>query len=89
MRLSPFAKERKREEGIYESFRKRKADVLVGTKLVAKSFHFPDVTLVGVVDADTMLHMPDFRAAERMMQMLAQVAGRSGRAPAEELAPRE
>jgi primosomal protein N' (replication factor Y) len=75
-----MSKEHKLEERIYDSFRKRKADVLVGTKLVAKSFHFPDVTLVGVVDADTMLHMPDFRAAERTMQMLAQVAGRSGRA---------
>ncbi|MDE2490856.1 MAG: primosomal protein N' [Elusimicrobia bacterium] len=75
-----LSKEHKLEERIYDSFRKRKADVLVGTKLVAKSFHFPDVTLVGVVDADTMLHMPDFRAAERTMQMLAQVAGRSGRA---------
>ncbi len=75
-----LSKEHKLEERIYDSFRKRKADVLVGTKLVAKSFHFPDVTLVGVVDADTMLHMPDFRSAERTMQMLAQVAGRSGRA---------
>ena len=47
---------------------------------MAKSFHFPEVTLVGVVDADTMLHMPDFRSAERTMQLLAQVAGRAGRA---------
>jgi primosomal protein N' (replication factor Y) len=47
---------------------------------VAKRYHFPDVTLVGVVDADTMLHMPDFRASERTLQLLAQVAGRSGRA---------
>lgn len=74
------SKEGKQEESVYDRFRSHKADVLVGTKLVAKSFHFPDVTLVGVVDADTMLHMPDFRAAERTMQMLAQVAGRSGRA---------
>ncbi|OGR48650.1 MAG: primosomal protein N' [Elusimicrobia bacterium GWA2_66_18] len=75
-----LSKERKQEQRIYDQFRERKADVLVGTKLVAKSFHFPDVTLVGVVDADTMLHMPDFRSSERTMQMLAQVAGRSGRA---------
>lgn len=75
-----LSKERKLEQRIYDQFRERKADVLVGTKLVAKSFHFPDVTLVGVVDADTMLHMPDFRSSERTMQMLAQVAGRSGRA---------
>lgn len=74
------SKERKQEQSVYDRFRSRAADILVGTKLVAKSFHFPDVTLVGVVDADTMLHMPDFRSAERTMQMLAQVAGRSGRA---------
>lgn len=65
---------------IYDRFRDRKADILVGTKLVAKGYHFPDVTLVGVVDADTMLHMPDFRAAERTVQLLIQAAGRSGRA---------
>jgi primosomal protein N' (replication factor Y) len=74
------SKERKLEERVYDQFRARKADVLVGTKLVAKSFHFPEVTLVGVVDADTMLHMPDFRSSERTMQLLAQVAGRAGRA---------
>lgn len=74
------SKESKTEQSVYDKFRAHGADVLVGTKLVAKSFHFPDVTLVGVVDADTMLHMPDFRSAERTMQMLAQVAGRSGRA---------
>ncbi len=69
-----------KDDKIYQQFLEKKADILVGTKLVAKSFHFPDVTLVGVVDADTMLHMPDFRASERTMQLLAQVAGRSGRA---------
>ena len=74
------SKEAKLEERVYDQFRARKADVLVGTKLVAKSFHFPEVTLVGVVDADTMLHMPDFRSSERTMQLLAQVAGRAGRA---------
>lgn len=68
------------ERRIYERFRNGEAQVLVGTKLVAKSFHFPEVTLVGVVDADTMIHMPDFRSSERTMQLLAQVAGRSGRA---------
>ncbi|MBI4424148.1 MAG: primosomal protein N' [Elusimicrobia bacterium] len=65
---------------IYDQFKAGKADVLVGTKLVAKGFHFPEVTLVGVVDADSMLHMPDFRAAERTLQLLVQVAGRAGRA---------
>ncbi|MFA6093261.1 MAG: primosomal protein N' [Elusimicrobiota bacterium] len=67
---------------IYGSFLRGDADVLVGTKLVAKGFHFPRVTLVGVVDADTMLQMPDFRSSERTVQMLLQAAGRAGRAEA-------
>ncbi len=75
--LSEDAKEEKK---IYERFLDQEADILVGTKLIAKSFHFPQVTLVGVVDSDLMLSMPDFRASERAMQLLAQVAGRSGRA---------
>jgi primosomal protein N' (replication factor Y) len=74
-----LSKQAKEERRIYEKFAAREADVLVGTKLVAKGFHFPDVTLVGVVDADTMIHMPDFRSSERTMQLLSQVAGRSGR----------
>ncbi|MBI5882543.1 MAG: primosomal protein N' [Elusimicrobia bacterium] len=72
-------KETSADRKILSDFRSGKAEVLVGTKLVAKSFHFPSVTLVGVVDADTMMHMPDFRASERTMQLLMQVAGRSGR----------
>lgn len=68
------------ETGVYEDFMAGKADILVGTKLVAKGFHFPKVTLVGVVDADTMLNMPDFRSAERTVQLLIQAAGRAGRA---------
>ncbi|MFA6318377.1 MAG: primosomal protein N', partial [Elusimicrobiota bacterium] len=72
-------KESAADRRILADFRAGRAEVLVGTKLVAKSFHFPSVTLVGVVDADTMMHMPDFRASERTMQLLLQVAGRSGR----------
>jgi len=60
-------------------FRQGKIDVLVGTQMIGKGLDFPNVTLVGLVDADLSMHMPDFRANERTFQLLVQVAGRSGR----------
>ncbi len=66
-------------EGIVDMFADGKAQVLVGTQMVAKSLHIPAVTLVGAVLADIGLHLPDFRAGERVFQLLCQVAGRAGR----------
>ena len=66
---------------ILEAVERREVDVLLGTQMIAKGLDFPNVTLVGVVDADTALYLPDFRAAERTFQLVAQVAGRAGRGP--------
>ena len=55
-----------------------KIDILVGTQMIAKGLHFPNVTLVGIVHADLGLHIPDFRGSERTFQLLTQVAGRRG-----------
>src|SRR3989440_3263917 len=60
-------------------FRTGKIDILVGTQMIAKGLHFPNVTLVGIINADLALHLPDFRAGERTFQLLTQVAGRAGR----------
>jgi len=66
-------------ERVLAAFRAGEIQILLGTQMIAKGLDFPNVTLVGVVNADTALHMPDFRAAERTFQLVAQVAGRTGR----------
>jgi primosomal protein N' (replication factor Y) (superfamily II helicase) len=66
-------------EIILQRFSEHQADVLVGTQMIAKGLDLPLVTLVGVISADTSLHLPDFRASERTFQLLTQVAGRAGR----------
>ena len=66
---------------ILETFSHHQADILIGTQMVAKGLDLPQVTLVGVIIADTALNLPDFRAGERTFQLLSQVAGRAGRGP--------
>lgn len=65
---------------ILSEFSNRKADILVGTQMIAKGHDFPSVTLVGILDADMSLHFSDYRSAERTFQLITQVSGRSGRA---------
>src|SRR5260370_9042388 len=67
---------------VFDQMRSGEADVLVGTQLVAKGLDLPNVTTVGVVNADTSLHFPDYRASERTFSLLTQVPGRAARASA-------
>jgi primosomal protein N' (replication factor Y) len=64
---------------VLNQFRSGKVDILIGTQMIAKGLHFPNVTLVGVLLADMGLHIPDFRAGEKTLQLITQVAGRAGR----------
>jgi len=66
-------------EKIITDFKKKKFDILIGTQMIAKGLDFPDVTLVGIIAADSHLNLPDFRAEERTFQLITQVSGRAGR----------
>jgi primosomal protein N' (replication factor Y) len=72
-------RERGSHQRVLDAFRAGEIDILLGTQMIAKGLDFPNVTLVGVINADTALHLPDFRAGERTFQLVAQVAGRTGR----------
>ncbi len=78
---SDATRQRNAHQEILDRFRTHKADILIGTQMITKGLDLPDVTLVGVVNADIGLNLPDFRAGERTFQLLSQVAGRAGRGP--------
>lgn len=74
-----ISKEKNFHENMYKDFLDGKYSIMVGTQMITKGFHFPNVTLVGVINADMGMNFPDFRASEKTFQLLTQVAGRAGR----------
>ena len=76
---SETVKTKKDYEDIYNDFKNHKYDIMLGTQIIAKGFHFPDVTLVGISNSDIILNFPDFRAGEKTFQLLTQSSGRAGR----------
>ncbi|BDU50280.1 replication restart helicase PriA [Haliovirga abyssi] len=76
---SETVKEKGSYERIYKDFLDGKYEILLGTQIIAKGFHFPNITLVGIVSADSTLNFPDFRAGERTFQLIVQSSGRAGR----------
>ena len=76
---SETMKTKKDYEDIYNDFKNHKYDIMLGTQIIAKGFHFPDVTLVGIINSDIILNFPDFRAGEKTFQLLTQSSGRAGR----------
>ena len=76
---SESTKTQEQFEKMYNDFLNQKYDILLGTQIIAKGFHFPNVTLVGIINADVILNFPDFRAGEKTFQLLTQASGRAGR----------
>ena len=76
---SETVKTKKDYEDIYNDFKNHKYDIMLGTQIIAKGLHFPDVTLVGIINSDIILNFPDFRAGEKTFQLLTQSSGRAGR----------
>jgi len=80
---SETTKTRDSHKKIYDAFLNKRYKIMIGTQMISKGFHFPDVTLVGIINSDTILNFPDFRAGEKTFQLVSQAAGRAGRAKKE------